>query len=60
MGRAAFYMNRTIAEALDTQSLDKSGLALKVQELEGQFWTTFRGVPLRTTDALLDTEAAVS
>ncbi|WP_323026538.1 major capsid protein [Castellaniella sp.] len=60
MGRAAFYMNRTIAEALDTQSLDKSGLALKVQELEGQFWTTFRGVPLRTTDALLDTEAAVA
>jgi len=60
MGRAAFYMNRTIAEALDTQSLDKPGLALKVQELEGQFWTTFRTVPIRTTDALLDTETAVA
>lgn len=60
MGRAAFYMNRTIAEALDQQSLTKTALALKVQELEGQFWTTFRGVPLRTTDALLNTEATVA
>ena len=59
MGRPAFYMNRTIAEALDVQSLNKTGLALKTQELEGKFWQTFRGVPLRTTDALIETEARV-
>lgn len=60
LGRAAFYMNRTIAEALDVQSLTNSALALKTQELEGKFWQTFRGIPLRTTDALLNTEAAVT
>jgi hypothetical protein len=59
LGRAVFYMNREIAGALDEQSLDKPGLALKTQELEGKFWTTFRGVPIRSTDAILSTEAAV-
>ncbi len=59
MGRAAFYMNRTVAEALDTQSMDKTTLALKTQELEGKSWQSFRGVPLRTVDALLNTEARV-
>jgi hypothetical protein len=59
MGRPAFYMNRTVAEALDTQAMDKTTLALKTHELEGKFWQSFRGVPLRTVDALLDTEARV-
>jgi hypothetical protein len=59
LGRAAFYMNRTVSEALDIQSLSKTALALKTHELEGKFWTSFRGVPIRTTDAILNTEAAV-
>lgn len=59
MGRAAFYANREVHEALDIQSLDKTALALKTQELEGKIWQTFRGIPLRTTDALLSTEARV-
>lgn len=60
MGRPVFYMNRTVSEALDIQSMDKTALALKTQELEGKFWQTFRGVPIRTSDALLNTEAAVT
>lgn len=59
MGRAAFYMNRTVAQALDLQSLDKASLALSVKETEGEWWTTFRGIPIRETDALLETEARV-
>ena len=59
MGRAVFYANRAVHEALDIQSMGKSGLALKTQELEGKFWQTFRGVPIRTVDALLNTEARV-
>ena len=59
MGRAAFYANRAVHEALDIQSMGKNGLALKTQELEGKFWQTFRGVPIRTVDALLNTEARV-
>lgn len=59
MGKPVFYMNRTIAQALDLQSLDKASLALSVKETEGEFWTTFRGIPIRETDALLETESRV-
>lgn len=60
MGKPVFYMNRTIAQALDQQSLDKASLALNVKETEGEWWTSFRGVPIRETDALLETEARVA
>lgn len=59
MGKFAFYCNRTVAEYLDIQSIEKSALALKVQELEGQFWTAFRGIPIRSTDALISGEEGV-
>lgn len=59
MGKPVFYMNRTIGQALDLQSLDKASLALSVKETEGEWWTSFRGVPIRETDAILETEARV-
>lgn len=59
MGKPVFYMNRTIAQALDLQSLDKASLALSVKETEGEFWNTFRGIPIRETDAILETESRV-
>lgn len=59
MGKPVFYMNRTVGQALDLQSLDKASLALSVKETEGEFWTTFRGIPIRETDAILETESRV-
>lgn len=59
MGKPVFYMNRTLAEYLDIQSLSKASLAISVKETEGEFWSTFRNVPIRETDALLETEARV-
>jgi len=59
MGRAAFYMNRTIAECLDIQAMNKANVQLKIQEYDGEFITSLRGVPFRTVDALLNTEAPV-
>ncbi|MBH3412531.1 major capsid protein [Pseudomonas putida] len=59
MGRAAFYMNRTIAECIDIQAMNKNNVRLKIQEYDGQFITSLRGVPFRTCDALLNTEAPV-
>ncbi|MFU2316812.1 major capsid protein [Rahnella sp. PCH160] len=59
MGKPVFYMNRTLNEYLDIQSLSKASLALSVKETEGEFWTTFRNIPIRETDALLETEARV-
>ena len=65
MGRAAFYMNRTVHSGMAIQALDKSQNVLAIQEGLSQFGTaqsylSFLGVPLRRVDALLNTEAAVS
>jgi len=65
MGRAAFYMNRTVHSGLSIAALDKSQYVLKINEGLSQFgmpysWLSFLGVPLRRVDALLNTEAAIS
>jgi hypothetical protein len=64
MGRAAFYMNRTVFSMLRIQALNKSQNAIATQQGLNQFgtpqaWTTFEGVPLRRVDQLLNTEARV-
>ena len=65
MGRACFYMNRTVHSGLSVAALDKSQYVLKVNEGLWQFgmpysWLSFLGVPLRRVDAILNTEAAIS
>jgi hypothetical protein len=65
MGKAAFYMNRTVHSGLSIAALDKSQYVLKINEGLSQFgqpysWLSFLGVPLRRVDALLNTEAVVS
>ena len=65
MGRAAFYMNRTVHSGLSVAALDKSQYVLKVNEGLSQFgmpysWLSFLGVPLRRVDAILNNEAAIS
>lgn len=64
MGRAAFYMNRTVYSILRLQALSKSNYALSVEKGLNQFgtpqsWLNFEGVPLRRVDQLLNTEARV-
>lgn len=63
--RMAIYMNRTILEALDarttpTGTSSATALQLTRKELEGQEVLTYRGIPIRETDAILNTEAAVA
>ncbi len=63
--RIAIYMNRDVLEALDKLSSGVGGsgvrdaLVLSRAELEGKEVTTFRGIPIRETDALLNNEARV-
>ncbi len=64
MGRAAFYMNRTVHSGLSIAALDKSQSVLAIQEGLSQFGTaqsylSFLGVPLRRVDALINAEARV-
>lgn len=65
MGRAAFYMNRTVHAGLALAALDKSQYVLKIEDGLTQFgvasnWISFLGVPLRRVDALLNNESVVS
>jgi len=59
MGRAAFYCNRTILEYLDLQAQNKTNVLLQQQQWDGMPVTTYRGIPFRCSDALLDTESRV-
>lgn len=65
-GRTAIYMNRQVLEVLDEQSSDRglttarqNTVTLKTSNVEGKEVTTYRGMPIRMTDALLNTEALV-
>lgn len=59
--RPSFYMNRTTFQMLDIQGRDDiiSGGGLKYENIDGQPVTTFRGVPVRISDQLTETEAQV-
>ena len=71
-GRAVFYANRTVKEMLAIQALDKSQNALAFMQGVTQFGDvspgsvgpggtlTFQGVPVRTVDRILSTEARVT
>jgi hypothetical protein len=64
MGRPAFYMSRTVHSMLRIQAMTKTGNVLSIIQGLNQFgnsasWTSFDGVPLRKSDAILSTEARV-
>jgi len=60
MGRVAIYGNRIIRTYLDLQAMNKTNVLLRLEEFQGKVITTFRGVPVRTSDALLSNEAQVT
>lgn len=60
MGRAAFYVNRTVASYLDIQAVNKTNALLSIREYAGVVVNTFRGIPIRPVDAILNTEARIT
>jgi hypothetical protein len=65
MGRACFYMNRTVHSGLAIQAMDRSQNVLAVQQGLTQFghassYLSFLGVPCRRVDALINTEPRVA
>ncbi len=70
MGTAVFYANRRVKEFLAVAAQDKNNSVLTVEQATNQFGTVspgsanngtlrFLGVPIRTVDQLLNTEARV-
>lgn len=66
-GRTVIYMNRQMLEILDAQSSDRSLInnggtynynapGLRPVQVEGQVIQTYRGIPIRMTDAILNNE----
>lgn len=60
MGRTVIYCNRIIRTYLDLQAMNKTNVLLALKEFNGDTVTTFRGIPVRTCDAILSNEATVS
>ncbi len=56
---SAFYCNRVVAKMLDIQAQNKTNAYLTVGIEEGKRKVSFRGIPIRTVDALVDNEARV-
>lgn len=60
MGRTVIYCNRVVRTYLDLQAMNKTNVLLQMREFQGEVVTTFRGVPVRTVDAILNTEARLT
>lgn len=70
-GRTVIYMNRQMLEILDAQSSDRSLIngggtynytapGLRREFIEGREVTSYRGIPIRMTDAILNNEEKAS
>ena len=60
MGRTVIYCNRVIRTYLDLQAMNKTNVLLRLEEFNGKVITTFRGIPVRTCDAILNNETNVT
>lgn len=60
--KPVFYMNRTAFQFLDLQRRDDyiTGGGLDYAMVDGKAMYSFRGIPVRIVDSILDTEAVVS
>lgn len=63
-GRIAIYCNRDVLEALDALGTNSGSndvfVRLKMEEIQGKEVETYRKIPVRETDALLNNEARVT
>ena len=62
-GKICIYCNRDVLEALDALATNAgasdSFIRLKTTEIEGEEILTYRGIPIKEVDAILNTEARV-
>ena len=60
MGRPAIYCNRAVATWLDIQALNKTNVNLRYAEVFGEEVLTFRKIPVRICDAIVNNESRVT
>jgi hypothetical protein len=59
-GRTVIYANRNFLEALDGATTNANKVQLTPDEVAGTEILTYRGIPIRETDALINAESVVS
>jgi hypothetical protein len=59
-GKKVWYCNKTIAEYLHHQAMNKSNVNLTLDQVDGKPVTRFLGYPVKRCDAILNTESAIS
>lgn len=59
-GRLAFYCNKTVMAQLSKLAMDKSNGYFTVENIFGKPVVSFWGIPIRRTDAILNTETALA
>lgn len=59
-GRGMFYAGAAVSAMLDLAAVEKHNAALGMTEVFGEPIMSFRGRPIRTCDAILETEAQVT
>lgn len=57
--RPAIYVNRTVREYMDIQAIRDRNVLLGPRDYAGEPVTSFRGIPIRIVDQLLNTETRV-
>jgi hypothetical protein len=57
--RPVFYVNRSVSTFMDIQGMRGRNVLLTVNDAAGKPQDMFRGVPVKISDRLVDTEAAV-
>lgn len=60
LSATVIYVNRAILTQMDIQAKDKTNVYYTSGEVWGHPTTMFRGIPVRLTDAIVNTEAAVA
>lgn len=58
--RAIFYCNRTVRQWMDIQAMRDRNVLLTLNDYAGKPITTWRGVPIKIVDQLLNTESTVT
>ena len=63
MGKQAIYCNRDVMEALDALATNAgasdSFIRLRPMEIQGEEVLSYRGIPIREVDAIVNTETRV-
>jgi Major capsid protein GP7 len=59
-GRPVFYANRTIRHWVNVQSMRQRNVLLSLNDYDGRSVETYRGIPIKTVDQILNNESTVS